>query len=258
MKPIQSRDNAFFKQLLKLNESTRQRRNDGLALLDGIHLLLAYLDSGQQPQQVILSQQACAHPEIQALLPRLAQIPLIQLDDTLFNQLSTVKTATGVLTLIRRPTPSARIGRFIALLDDIQDPGNLGSIIRSAAAAGCDALYLSAGCADPWSPKVLRAAMGGHFALDLYEQQNLLHIASRFEGAVLAATLDARQSLYECDLRQNIALLLGNEGAGIQPQLQRQANLCFLIPMPGKVESLNVAAAAAICLFEAVRQRQLS
>lgn len=256
MKPIQSRDNAFFKHLLKLNESTRQRRSDGLALLDGIHLLTAYLDSGQQPQQVILSQQACEHAEIQALLPRLAQIPLVQLEDALFSHLSTVKTATGVLTLIRRPNPPLRSGRFVVLLDDIQDPGNLGSIIRSAAAAGCDALYLSPACADPWSPKVLRAAMGGHFALDIHEQQNLLHIASRFDGIVLAATLDARLSLYDCDLCQNIALLLGNEGAGISPGLQKLASQTFLIPMPGRIESLNVAAAAAICLFEAVRQRQ--
>lgn len=256
MKPIHSRDNAFFKHLLKLNDSARQRRADGLALLDGTHLLSAYLDSGQQPQHVILSKQACTHPEIQALLPRLAQVPLVQLEDALFEQLSTVKTATGVLTLIRRPQPGKRTGRFVALLEDIQDPGNLGSIIRSAAAAGCDALHLSPGCADPWSPKVLRAAMGGHFALDIHEQQNLLHIASRFDGTLLAATLTARASLYDCDLRQNLALLLGNEGAGLSPQLQQQATQGFRIPMPGHVESLNVAAAAAICLFEAVRQRQ--
>ena len=140
------------------------------------------------------------------------------------------------------------------LLENIQDPGNLGSMLRSAAAAGCDAVYLSIGCADAWSPKVLRAAMGGHFVLNIYENADLLQVAELFDGTIFAAALDAKTSLYDNQLQGNIAFAIGNEGAGLSAELLCKAKP-VAIPMPGKVESLNAAAAAAICLFEAVRQR---
>lgn len=254
MKHIQSRDNPLFKQLVKINESARHR--NGLALLDGTHLLSAYLDSSGQPQQVILHAAALQNPEVQQLLARLGDTPLVELDDALYRQLSSVKTASGILTLINRPQPQLRPSQFAVFLEDIQDPGNLGSIIRTAAAAGCDALYLSAGCADAWSPKVLRAAMGGHFALDIHEQQPLPALAAEFDGTVLASSLQAQHALYDCNLHGKLALLFGNEGAGLSPALAATATQTFIIPMPGQVESLNVAAAAAVCLFEAVRQRR--
>jgi TrmH family RNA methyltransferase len=146
--------------------------------------------------------------------------------------------------------------RFALLLEDIQDPGNLGSMLRSAAAAGCDAVFLSQGCADAWSPKVLRAAMGGHFVLRIYERQDLPDVAKAFSGTLLATSLQAIHSLYDCDLRGNVAFLIGNEGAGLSADLLNRATQKISIPMPGKVESLNAAAATAICLFEAVRQRK--
>ena len=142
------------------------------------------------------------------------------------------------------------------LLEDIQDPGNLGSMLRSAAAAGCDSVFLSQDCADAWSPKVLRAAMGGHFALRIYEQQDLPGVAKAFSGTLLATSLHATHSLYDCDLRGNVAFLIGNEGAGLSADLLGLATQKITIPMPGQVESLNAAAATAICLFEAVRQRE--
>jgi TrmH family RNA methyltransferase len=144
------------------------------------------------------------------------------------------------------------------LLEGIQDPGNLGSILRSAAAAGCDAVFLSPACADAWSPKVMRAAMGGHFALHIYEQQNLPDIAKQFSGKVLATSLQAAHSLYDCDMAGAVALMVGNEGAGLTNNLLVCATERVSIPMPGKVESLNVAAATAICLFEAARQRAIA
>ena len=117
-------------------------------------------------------------------------------------------------------------------------------------------MFLSPGCADAWSPKVLRAAMGGHFALRIYGQQDLLNVAKAFAGVLLATSLQASDSLYDCDLRGNIAFLVGNEGAGLSADLLNLATQKISIPMPGKVESLNAAAATAICLFEAVRQRK--
>jgi TrmH family RNA methyltransferase len=256
MKQIQSRDNPFYKSLLKLAGSARQRGKTHQTLLDGIHLLASCLDAGMQPQHVLLNAAALHDGEIATLLGRLHDVPVTQLDDALLSQLSELKAPTGIIALIEVPQPVVEVrGGFVLLLEDIQDPGNLGSILRSAAAAGCDAAFLSSGCADAWSPKVLRAAMGGHFSLRIYEQQNLLEIAQAFPGQILATTLQATHSLYDCNLSGDIALLVGNEGAGLSPSLQKFATQTITIPMPGKLDSLNVAAATAICLFEAVRQR---
>jgi TrmH family RNA methyltransferase len=255
MKQITSRDNPFFKELVRLTESARSRRSAGQTLLDGVHLLCACLDAGFSLRHILLNEAALQDEEITALLTRLNGVEITQLDDRLFASLSDLKTPTGVLALIDISAPPAQASRFALLLEDIQDPGNLGSMLRSAAAAGCDAVFLSKGCADVWSPKVLRAAMGGHFCLSIHEQQDLLKVAGEFSGMLLATALQSTRSLYECDLSGNIAFMLGNEGAGLSCELQALSSHTIAIPMPGQIESLNVAAAAAICLFEAVRQR---
>lgn len=257
MKLIQSRDNPFFKELLKLTGSARQRGKVNQTLLDGAHLLAAFQDAGIAPLHILLNTAALQDDEIGGLLEQMSDVPVAQLDDKLFAELSELKTPTGILTLIALPQPSAAISesRFALLLEDIQDPGNLGSILRSAAAAGCDAVFLSQGCADAWSPKVLRAAMGGHFALKIYERQNLPDVAQAFSGTLLATSLQSKHSLYDCDLSGDVALMIGNEGGGLSDGLFEFATKKISIPMLGKVESLNAAAATAICLFEAVRQR---
>ena len=257
MKLIQSRDNLFYKELARLHGSARQRSKSGQTLLDGAHLLAAYLDAGMMPRHILLNAAASHDGEIAGLLERMKNVPVTQLEDRLFAGLSDLKTPTGMLALIDVPQPSVSIAdsRFALLLEDIQDPGNLGSMLRSAAAAGCDTVFLSPGCADAWSPKVLRAAMGGHFSLRIHEQQDLPGVARGFSGTLLATSLHATLSLYDCDLRGNVAFLIGNEGAGLSVDLLNLATQKITIPMHNKVESLNAAAAAAICLFEAVRQR---
>jgi TrmH family RNA methyltransferase len=258
IKRISSRDNPFFKSLHKLSSSGRERREAGKTLLDGPHLLRAFLDAGGKPEHLLVNESALQDAEIVALLEGCADVAQTRLDDTLFSQLSELKTPNGLLTLVAIPPPQVTVAqaRFALLLEDIQDPGNLGSILRSAAAAGCDAVFLSQGCADAWSPKVLRAGMGGHFALSISESADLLKVAAEFTGKVLAASLQADKSLYDSNLRGKLAFAIGNEGAGLSPDLLNAAQQHFIIPMPGKVESLNAAAATAVCLFEAVRQRR--
>jgi TrmH family RNA methyltransferase len=141
------------------------------------------------------------------------------------------------------------------LLEGVQDPGNLGSILRSAAAAGATHALLSRGCADAWSPRVLRAGMGAHFFLSITEHADIADFARTYAGQVVAMTPHAKRSLLELDLRPPTAFLLGNEGAGLSSALLQQADLTVSIPMPGGMESINVAAAAAVCLFERLRQR---
>jgi RNA methyltransferase, TrmH family len=259
MKSIQSRDNPFYKELAKLAGSPRQRNKSGQTLLDGTHLLAAYLDNGKQPRHILLNAAALHDGEITALLERIEDVPVTQLDDKLFTALSELKTPTGILALIDIPEPDSHTApsRFALLLEEIQDPGNLGSMLRSAAAAGCDAVFLSPGCADAWSPKVLRAAMGGHFALSVHEYADLPDIVARFGGITFGASLQAHESLYDHGYCGNVAFAFGNEGSGLSKELTEALHHIIMIPMTGKVESLNAAAAAVVCLFEAVRQRDV-
>jgi RNA methyltransferase, TrmH family len=256
VKHITSRDNPLFKELKKLAGSARQRRKAGQSLLDGAHLIQACVDSGKHPLHLLVTATAVQDTEIASLLEKISSVPLTQLDDRLFAELSELKTPTGILALIEQPSPGHTVAqsRFALLLEDIQDPGNLGSMIRSAAAAGCDAVFLSRGCADAWSPRVLRGGMGGHFLLDIHESADLLAVVNEFRGKVYAAAPHAKNDLYGCDLHDIIAIAIGNEGAGLSKALLGIAHQ-ISIPMPGKVESLNAAAAAAVCLFEAARQR---
>jgi len=258
MKHITSSENPFYRELFRLSGSARQRGKAGQTLLDGAHLLDAYLASGKIPLHLIVTAAAQLDPEIASLLKKLPEVPFTQLDDTLFAGLSELKTVSGVLALIAVPHVEMHVSssRFCLLLENIQDPGNLGSILRSAAAAGCDTVFMSKGCADAWSPKVLRAAMGGHFELNLHEHADLLAVASLFPGMIFAASLSESSSLYAHNLTGSIAFAIGNEGAGLSQALLGKS-MPVTIPMPGRIESLNAAAATAICLFEAVRQRSV-
>lgn len=264
MKFITSRDNPFFKQLIKLAESARQRKAAGLTLLDGTHLISAYRRALGQPESLIVSETGRENSEIKHLLAEQGAgtgTELIMLTDSLFREVSPVKTPTGIVALVPIPLPASmpvhadeKGEPFIVLLEAIQDPGNLGSILRSAAAAGASDAYLSEGCADAWSPKTLRAAMGAHFLLRVHEQSELANVARAFSGRVIATTLEAETSLYQTSLSGSVALVFGNEGRGLSNALLQASAERISIPMPGGTESLNAAAAAAVCLFERVRQ----
>ena len=250
-KHITSRDNPFFKSLRKLAESSRERRKSAKTLLDGEHLIAAYVATGRLPEALILS----GETEITGmLLPQLADVPVTEFSPGLFSEISPVKSPSGILALISIPAPQPAGEEFCVLLEDIQDPGNLGAILRSAAAAGVQTVYLSGPCADAWSPKVLRAGMGAHFVLSIRENADLPQVAQRLPGMLVAASLDAEQSLFDVSLTGPVAFAIGNEGAGLSAKLAQLARQKVRIPMPGAMESLNAAAAAAICFFERVRQ----
>jgi TrmH family RNA methyltransferase len=253
---ITSSDNPRFRELVGLAESGRDRRQAGLALIDGLHLIDSYRQRLGVPHQLVVSSSGRQRPEVANLLGSLPEVPLLELGDGLFRQLSTVQTPTGILALIRiperRPTPGNP--EACVLLEDVQDPGNLGSILRSTAAAGLRQVYLSAQCADLWSPKVLRAGMGAHFHLECFAGMDLGGFAAAFPGRLIATHLKARQSVFDVDLTGQIGLIFGNEGAGLSRDLLDKVATVVAIPMPGQTESLNIAAAAAVCLFERVRQ----
>jgi TrmH family RNA methyltransferase len=263
VKSISSRENPLFKQFVKLTESAAQRRTSGLTLLDGAHLVATYNAALGLPQSLIIGESASDNKEIKRLLAQLTTeqaVPVVVLSDALFRAISPVKTPGGIIALIAIPAhdviPVYQGESFSVLLEAIQDPGNLGSILRSAAAAGASDAYLSAGCADAWSPKTLRAAMGAHFQLRIHEQSDLAKVARGFNGKVIATTLQAKTSLYQIRLTGPLAFVFGNEGMGLSKAVLQAVGKQVSIPMPGGTESLNAAAAAAVCFFERVRQNE--
>jgi TrmH family RNA methyltransferase len=257
VKLISSRENALFRHAKALSHSSRERRKAGMALLEGVHLVSSYIAVHGMPQTLVVSESAQERGEIAQLLARAKAADLAVLADALFHEVSTFETPSGILALIAPPRPQAVPDDAPAclLLEDIQDPGNVGSIVRSAAASGVRHVLLSKGCAFAWSPKVLRAGQGAHFLLNIVEEADLVAFLRTYSGQALALTPHAGQTLYDIDMRPATALLIGNEGAGLSAPLLQAADRRVAIPMPGKTESINAAAAAAICLFEMVRQR---
>jgi len=256
MKRISSRTNPFFKNLLKLAHSSRERRKSNLTLLDGVHLIAAYREHIGAPRSWIVCDSGADNSEIKLMLDEARPLEVFVLANGLFAEISSVTPDVGIVALIPTPAPVAprSDADFCILLDGIQDPGNLGSILRSAAAAGVSDVMLSKQCAFAWSPRVLRAGMGAHFMLKLHEHADLLDYVVRYDGKIVATCARAEQTIFEIDLKGKLALLIGNEGAGISDALLRIASQRVTIPMPGKTDSLNAAAAAAVCLFERVRQ----
>ncbi len=252
---IASRTNAHFRAVRSLAASTAERRRSRRTLLDGAHLVAAHL-AHAMPVLIVVSESACAEAEIRQLLERAQNVPRVCFSDTLFAQLSPVQTPTGILAVIDIPqNPEGKpAGSLLVMLDGIQDPGNVGTIIRSAAGAGADAVLLSAQCADPWSPRTLRAAMGAHFALGIHAHCDLERAARAFQGRVIATSGRGGIAPHELVLTGRVALLFGSEGAGLSEPLIKAAHAAVSIPLARGVESLNVGAAAAVVLFERVRQ----
>jgi TrmH family RNA methyltransferase len=258
MKSISSRDNAQYKELKLLATSSQARRKAGRTLLDGVHLCESWLQLRGLPEQCIVSDSGLRNPEIVAIVAKLEaqHAHCLQFPDALYEALSQVEHGVGMMFLVATPekaVPDALTVNAV-LLDNVQDPGNVGSILRSAAAAGIREVYCSPGTAFCWSPKVLRAAMGAHFVLDIHENVELAPLLAYARIATLATSGYAKQVLYEVDLKRPVAWIFGHEGQGVSDQLLSLAKQQVVIPHLGKVESLNVAACAAVCFFEQVRQ----
>ncbi|MBN8766403.1 MAG: RNA methyltransferase [Thiobacillus sp.] len=252
---ISSRDNPFFKRAKKLAGSARARREARMTLLDGEHLLTAYLDAGGQPHTLAHAASFDAG-RLERLAGQCPHVKTVELPDALFAELAPVTTPTGLLAEAAWLTPPAiETTPLVIVLADIQDPGNLGSMLRSGAAAGATLAVLSKGCHDPWSPKALRGGQGAQFVLPMTLVLDVREWCAGFKGQSLALALAENRSLFACDLTGPVAVMVGNEGAGLSDTVRAAASAVVQIPMPGKAESLNASAALAIAVFEAVRQR---
>jgi len=257
MKIIRSRSNSEFQELARLAGSSRQCRARGLTLIEGERLLSALSDSGHSAETLIISESASLDTTRRTRLESFPGKKRIVLADNLFANISQVVNSQGLMGISKIPDPGSwPTGPTTALLlEGIQDPGNLGSIFRTAVAAGIQHVALSPGSAYAWSPKVMRAGMGAHFHLSIHEDADLFLLASGSLAAVAATSPHSDVSLYDTRLSVPITWIFGNEGAGLSPELTATATLRLKVPMAKGAESLNVAAAVAICLFEQTRQR---
>lgn len=255
---ISSRDNPQYKQLKQLAGSAQARRKAGQTLLDGVHLCEAWLQQKGAPVLCVVSDTARTHPEVATVVADCERRggDCIVLPDALFAPLSQVDHGIALLFVVDTPVVEvAPVDVPSLLLDGLQDPGNLGSILRTAAAAGMARVYCGRGTVAAWSPKVLRAGMGAHFVLDIVEDVDLLSLVAQAAIPVYATSLQAAEPLYGCDLREPCAWLFGHEGQGVSADLLATADRRVIIPQNPRIESLNVAASVAICLFEQVRQQ---
>ncbi|MDR0933582.1 MAG: RNA methyltransferase [Burkholderiaceae bacterium] len=258
MKIITSRNNELFREIRQIAGSARVRRKASRTILDGIHLCQSCLRYGENPLFCVVNKSAQNNPEIAAILAECIKrgVTCIGLPETLYHIVSQVEEGAGLFFVIVPPAYPApfRITQTTALLDRIQDPGNLGSILRSTSAAGIREVFCSEGTASAWSPRVLRAGMGAHFLIRVHENVDLEALITASEVSVAATVPTAEQSIYDADLRKPIAWLFGHEGQGISSTLQSKASLALKLPHVGEQDSLNVAACAAVCFFEQLRQ----
>ncbi len=256
MPRVSSRDNPRLKQAARLAASSRDRRKAGRCVLEGEHMIAVYCARHGAPETLIVAESALEREGIRRLLDGVPASRRLVVNDTAWAEFPQFPPRLGAMAIVAAPRAEyTEDAGFSLLLDGIQDPGNVGSMLRSAAAAGVEQVFLSAACAFAWSPKVLRAGQGAHFHLQIFEDVDLVAWSRAYRGTLVAAVAAGGEPLFTADLTPPVAIAIGNEGAGLSSALRSAATKRVTVPMPGGFESLNAAAAAAICLFECVRQR---
>ena len=259
LKVILSRDNALFKRFAALARSAPARKRDGLCLLEGEHLARSYAERIGKLEIVAIraSDDSALTPTRKKLAECADEAVLVS--PTLFDSLSTLVSPTGLLAIVSTPPePALATSGFVLALDEVQDPGNVGTLIRTAAAAGVSQVWLSNGCAFAWSVKTLRASQGAHFHTQVIEGVDLPAALSKFKGgrwATLPRDIGAVKtvSLFDAKFGNDNALVLSNEGHGLASAIWPALTGGLRIPMALGVESLNVATAGAVVLFAVAR-----
>jgi TrmH family RNA methyltransferase len=276
---ITSRDNPLLRRLRHLLSNPTGYRREGEICIEGEHLCSAYLARGHRPGLALFSESAWQRLSMRELAVGAGEVQWVA--DRLLAQISTLPSPAGVVFVAAVPadaTPDFRASAV--LLDRVQDPGNVGSILRTASAMGVRQVWATPGTAALWSPKVLRAGMGAHFGLNLYEGLDVQALTEGLRSADehscvpaapgtsgssqaggerapwVATSSHAGALLGQVELPAPCVWVLGHEGQGVAPALLQRCQLTVRIPQPGGEESLNVAAAAAICLYESARQRR--
>lgn len=255
---ITSVQNVQVKNIIKLNQKAKERREQGLFLAEGRKMFQEA--PAEWIRKVYVSETAVNDEE---LMEQVRKYPREVVADSVFRQMSDTKTPQGIMTVLRTPDYKAAeiLGKsdpLIMILEDLQDPGNVGTILRTGEGAGVAGIFLTKTSVDITNPKVIRATMGSIYRIpfvyvdDLPDLKNLLR---KTKIQIFAAHLKGKNTYYEESYQGGTAFLIGNEGKGLTEKASALADCLIRIPMLGRVESLNAAMAAGILMYEAARQR---
>ncbi|MDL2337629.1 MAG: RNA methyltransferase [Pseudomonadota bacterium] len=252
VKSIASRDNPLLVRLRKLGRDPVAYRKQGELWLEGDHLCRAYLQRGGVPLQALITEQGWDSPlrDLALSAPVVSVLPA-----ELMGGISTLESPAPIGFVVPWVGASELISdASTVVLDRLQDAGNVGTVLRSASAFGFTQVIALKGTAGVWSPKVLRAGMGAHFGLSLVEGVEVAALRA-LNVPLLATSSHADRAIHDVSLPWPCAWVLGHEGEGVSAALQSRCSQSVRIPQPGGEESLNVGAAAAVCLYESARQR---
>ena len=260
MEVITSKDNELVKKIKKLKEK-KYRDLENSYIIEGIRLLKEAIQEKAKIKQIIICEE-CEKAEAipKEIMYEIARYECIYITKKLYNYLTEVKTPQGILAVIEKESNEKNIDytqEIIVALDGIQDPGNLGTILRTVDSIGLTQILVSKDTADSYNPKVVRSTMGAIFRVKIIECEDLektLKEIKKHKFEIVVTSLQTKNSIYDIDYNKKV-IVIGNEANGVQEKIQQLADKKVKIPMLGKTESLNASVATGIILYEYVRQK---
>lgn len=255
---IASTKNPQIKTVKKYLDNARARTKDQIIILDGDHLVQEYQTQfPTTPIRCFITESFLKSPTFPKLNRSFDELEVVE--NHVMNHITPTKTPSGIVALAPMPQikkENPKNLNNIILLENIQDPGNLGTIFRTARASGFQDVFLSQDCTDPYSPKCLRAGMGAQFKINIQTNHNLSEVVKSFPGTIYGTSLQSDQSLYDIKWSERVGFVLANEGQGLSSELDSLLQAKFIIPMVNDTESLNVAMAATVVCFEYARSQK--
>lgn len=263
MQKITSKENEFIKHVKKLKDK-KYRDVSSEYIIEGIKLVAEAIQENSPIKQIILCDDCEKNETIPTELRyEIAKYECIYVTENIFKYLSEVQTPQGVLAIVERNKKDLKIDYtqdIIVALDDIQDPGNLGTIVRTVDSIGLTQILVSKGTADVYNPKVVRSTMGAIFRIKIIECENLkqtLKEIKKHKFKIMVSSLQTDHTIYDVNYNKKV-IIIGNEAKGVEEEIQEFSDEKVKIPMLGKTESLNASVATGIILYEYVRQKQFN
>lgn len=260
MQTITSKDNELIKHIRKLKDK-KYRDESNEYVVEGVKLVEEAVKENAKIKQIIVCEDTTRTYEIPThIMLEIARYECISVSDKIFNIITQVTNPQGIMAIIEKNAQDAQIDYsqdIIVVLDDVQDPGNLGTILRTVDSIGLNQIIVSKGTADAFNSKVVRSTMGAIFRIKIIEVENLVQEIKEMRKhhfKLMVTSLQTKNSIYDIDFNKKI-IVIGNEANGVSKEIQDMADEKAKIPMLGRTESLNASVAAGVVMYEYVRQK---
>ena len=260
MQTITSKDNELIKHIRKLKDK-KYRDESNEYVVEGVKLVEEAVKENAKIKQIIVCEDTTRTYEIPThIMLEIAKYECISVSDKIFNIITQVTNPQGIMAIIEKNAQNAKIDYtqdIIVVLDDVQDPGNLGTILRTVDSIGLNQIIVSKGTADAFNSKVVRSTMGAIFRIKIIEVENLeqaIKEMRKHHFKLMVTSLQTKNSIYDIDFYKKI-IVIGNEANGVSKEIQDMADEKAKIPMLGRTESLNASVAAGVVMYEYVRQK---